>query len=72
MIALSAILGFGVAFVGTWIVGIWQSQSAACDGVCTNEFPAIGFLALLLGALAALGAGFAARRLLARYFVKPS
>ena len=71
-IALAAILGFGIAFVATWLVGLWQSQSAACDGVCVDQFAAIGLLALLLGVLGALAGGFAARSLLSRYFAKPS
>ncbi len=71
-IALAAIVGFAVMFMATWIVGIWQNQDADCDGVCVDMFPITGSLALVLGVLAAIVAGFAASAILDRYFAKPS
>lgn len=71
-IALAAILGFGIAFMATWIVGIWQNQDTECDGVCVDMFPIIGALAVVFGVLGAIVAGFAATVFLDRYFVKPS
>jgi hypothetical protein len=65
-IALAAIVGFAATFLATWIVGIWQNQDAACDGVCVDMFPIIGSLALVLGVLGAIVAGFAASAILDR------
>jgi hypothetical protein len=71
-IALAAIAGFAIVFMSTWVVGIWQNQDAECDGVCVDMFPIIGALALVLGVLGALAAGFVASAILDRYFARPS
>ncbi len=71
-VVVSATLGFAAVFIATVFVGIWQNQDAECDGVCVSKFPTIGMLALLLGLLSALVAGFAANAILDRRSANPS
>ena len=71
-IALAAALGFAVAFLATWIVGVWHNQSPECDGVCVDMFAIIGVLALVFGVLGAFVGGFATSAILERYFDPPS
>jgi hypothetical protein len=66
VVVVGAVVGFVAALVGTWVVGIWQNQSAECDGVCVDTFPVIGAFAFVFGGLGALGAALIARALLAR------
>ena len=71
-VVVSATLGFAAVFMATVVVGIWQNQGAECDGVCVSKFPTIGLLALLLGLLGALVAGFAANATIDRRAANPS
>jgi hypothetical protein len=57
-----------VAFVATWFVGIWQSSAAECDGVCFDQFPLIGALALCLGLVTAIACGFVAAAIVESHF----
>ena len=66
-IAVGGLLGFAALFMATWVVGLWQNTSSECDGVCFSKVPTIGLLALLIGALGALGGAFLGARAIERW-----
>lgn len=66
LIALAAILGFVIAFLGVVAIGLSQNTSPECDGVCVDIFPVLFPLALFVGVAAAVATGLAASSLLRR------
>jgi hypothetical protein len=72
LIVLAALVGFGVGFVVTFLIGIEETASPECDGVCFDRWDEVQWVSGGIGVAAAIVSGVVARYVLRRYFVKPS
>ena len=72
LIVLAALLGFGVAFAVTFVIGVEATASPECDGLCFDKWDEVLWVSGGVGVAAAIVSGLFARYALRRYFEKPS
>ena len=69
---LAALVGFGMGFVVAFLIGIEETASPACDGVCFDRWDEVLWVSGGIGVVAAVVFGVGARHVLRGHFAKPS
>ena len=72
LIVLAALIGFGVGFVVTFLIGIEETSAPECDGPCFERWDEVLWVSGGMGVAAAIVFGVLAYYVLRRYFAKPS
>jgi ABC-type antimicrobial peptide transport system permease subunit len=72
LIVLGALVGFGVGFVVTFLIGIAETVAPECDGPCFERWDEVLWVSGGIGVAAAIVFGVLAYYVLRRYFAKAS
>ena len=72
LIVLAALVGFGVGFIVTFLIGIEETASPACDGPCFERWDEVLWVSGGIGVVTAIVFGVVARYVLRRHFAKSS